>query len=259
MRQLIHKTPIIPLLRGIKRRLGLYDKYHHQSLDGSFCVSDNFIWRLDNGFETAIRITDLAKTFNRLSADLLFVFYDNFGHELVRHVVKPDGATVDMRVSDILDKFNCESRYGYFNAFFVPCHDCSETVQLVNRCYTGFGYDDHFFSFVHGNQLAKLMNLSDTTASEITVNMLYRPKRTVYQVQRDYSEFDRVEIALVNPFQQNINVVINDLSINLKGLHSRILTVTPDIDGKIQLTTSVKRIRPIAFAYKGNFFDVHHC
>ena len=261
MHRFINRTRKIHFVKRIGQILGRRrKKYLHQNMPGPFCVSDNFIWRMDGNFETAIRISHLAKLFNGSPADLRFVFYDKQGHEIAQKVMPLESVGIDVRASDFLDPSAHQGSHGYFNAFFIPRGTVNEDFQLMNRCYVGYGIEESFFSFVHGNQYGKVMDLSATRKGEASVNILYKAtRRFVYQIQRDYSEFDKVEIALVNPFNCIIKVQVNDASVTLEGLNCLLLPTQPDDNGKITLSSNVEGIRPIAFAYKGDFFDVHHC
>ena len=52
--------------------------------------------------------------------------------------------------------------YGSFFAFILPnMLDSSLVTQITNRCYVGYSNNGSFYSFVHGNEIAKLIKLEN--------------------------------------------------------------------------------------------------
>ena len=223
----------------------------------NFTSSDSFFWRTDNGFSTIFRYSDIAKKYLDSDSDILLVFLDNKGKFISETIFKVNNSVNTFIInSEIVP----DKQYGTFFAFILP-KDVSDakTIQITNRCYVGYSKDNNFYSFVHGNEITKLIKLNQETYRHSSAVSAIREhkKYTRYNIQKNFSEFDLNEIFFFNSLKKKIYLKINDKFENLAPNH----TFKHTFGNKSSVCTIESNYfwpRPIVFSYKKDYFDVHH-
>ena len=151
--------------------------------------------------------------------------------------------------------------YGSFFAFILPNNSIDDDcVQITNRCYIGYSKDKEFYSFVHGNEIAKFVKFDNDSRSTTELFNAIRDhsKTTYYKIQKQFSNFDYNEFLFYNP--------TNKLTLKFI-IHNEKFVIQPNETYKFNIqqtdpTLTIKSNyfwpRPIVFSYKNKYFDVHH-
>lgn len=223
----------------------------------NYTSSDSFFWRTDDGYTTIFRYSDIAKKYLNSESDILLVFLDEKGKYIDEKKFKVNNS-VNTFIID--SQIVPENKYGSFFAFILP-KDISieKTTQITNRCYVGYSKDNIFYSFVHGNEIAKLIKLNRKKYKHTSSIPAIREhnKSTCYFIQKDFTTYDYNEIFFFNPLKHNIFLKINGEMVNL--------VTNQTLKYKFGNELSVCSIqsnyfwpRPIVFSYFREYFDVHH-
>ena len=223
----------------------------------NFTSSDSFFWRTDDGYTTIFRYSDIAKKYLNSESDILLVFLDENGKYINETIYKVH----DSVNSFIIDsKIVPDNQFGSFFAFIIP-RDLlgNKTTQITNRCYVGYSKDNNFYSFVHGNEIAKLIKLNGEKYKHAVSVPAIRDhnKHTSYYIQKDFTAFDYNEIFFFNPLKDNIFLKINGEMVNL--VSNQTLKYKFGIESSIcSIESNYFWPRPIVFSYLREYFDVHH-
>ena len=226
------------------------DKIESQS------ISDAFIWRTDNNFETIFKFTDILKFFYNLDSSLHIAFFnkknENIKNLKIGDIQNNNEIIVNKEFLDGVED------YGTFYVFHKPTKPFKNKKQLIlsNRCYVGFSKNKSNPSFVHGNTLVQSSNLNSNKiyGNFVQTSPFYYQN---YYIQNNFSFFDKTEICICNPTNKKILFFINNKKFQLEGLNSIIINL--EIKHKlINIKSKCMFLRPIIFNFKKNFFDVYH-
>jgi hypothetical protein len=224
-------------------------------INESSIVSDSFIWRTDNGFETIFKFSDILRVFlgtEGTSATILF--YDKDGNFVIEKKVKNLYLSNKILInSDYLEGLKT---YGYFNIFFEnPNFFYEEKIVFSNRCYLGFSKEKNNPSFVHGNTYSVSKNFNLKNELKNFVNISYF-KNQKYIIQNSFEDFDFSELFFVNPTSKKIIFSVKDKNYYLNKYSSQIIKF--EKSKFVEIKTNCYWLRPIVFNYKNNYFDVYH-
>ena len=78
-----------------------------------------------------------------------------------------------------------------------------------------------------------------------------------YLIQKNFIDYDYVELVLLNLIKKKIKVGINNSVLSLDPNNLRILKINKT--NLINIKSNGFKLRPLAFCYKNGFFDVLHC
>lgn len=223
----------------------------------NFSSSDSFFWRTDDGFSTIFRYSDIAKKYLNSDSDILLIFLDKNGKYIDEKKFKVNNSVNTFVIDSRIVPSN---QFGSFFAYILP-HDISNeiTTQITNRCYVGYAKDDTFYSFVHGNEIAKLIKLNRNTYRTTSSVSAIREhnKLTKYFIQKDFNTFNYNELFFFNPLKKNIQLKINGEIIRL--ISNQTLKYKFDFKHTAcSIESNYFWPRPIVFSYLNNYFDVHH-
>lgn len=223
----------------------------------NYTSSDSFFWRTDNGYTTIFRYSDIAKKYLNSDSDILLIFLDDNGKYIDEKIFKVHNS-VNTFIID--SKIVPDNRFGSFFAFILPKDLLSKkTTQITNRCYVGYSKDNIFYSFVHGNEIAKLIKLNRKKYKHTSSVPAIREhnKHTSYYIQKDFTTFDYNEIFFFNPLKQNIFLKINGEMVNL--ISNQTLKYKFGNESSVcSIESNYFWPRPIVFSYLREYFDVHH-
>jgi len=219
-------------------------------------ISDAFIWRTDNNFETIFKFTDILKFFYNLESNLHIAFFNkknvNIKNLKITNIQKNNEIIVNK------DFLNGIEDYGTFYIFHKPTSYLKNEKKLIlsNRCYVGFSKNKSNPSFVHGNTLVKSSDLnSNKVYSDIVQTSPFFYQN--YYIQNDFSFFDKTEICICNPTSKKILFFVNKERYELEGLNITIIKLEKS-QKLINIKSKCMFLRPIIFNFKKNFFDVYH-
>ena len=222
----------------------------------SHSISDAFIWRTDNNFETIFKFTDILKFFYNLDSNLHIAFFnkknENIKNLKIEDIQNNNEIVVNKEFLDGVED------YGTFYVFHKPTKPFKNNKQLIlsNRCYVGFSKNKSNPSFVHGNTLVQSSNLNSNKidGNFVQTSPFYYQN---YYIQNNFSFFDKTEICICNPTNKKILFFINNKKFQLEGLNSIIINL--EVKHKlINIKSKCMFLRPIIFNFKKNFFDVYH-
>ena len=218
-------------------------------------ISDCFCWRTDAGFVTKFKFSDILSLFFETENSWVELnFFDRKNNFLKKIKIKK----LDISNELIIDKkfLNGVEDYGTFYIYhFSENSNSFLNETIINRCYTGFSKDKQFYSFVHGNTLAKYKKNNDRS-NELTnlVGTSYLENHH-YRIQKEFSEYDKNELFFANPTNKRISFSIDEDNYILEGGCSKKIEF---VRKNISIKTNCLWLRPLVFSYKKNFFDVHH-
>ena len=218
-------------------------------------VSDAFAWRTDNNFITKFKYSDILNVFYKIKNSWVEIhFYNKNGQQIKKIINK------DLKLSNeitICKKFlDGVEDYGVFYIFHFTNYDIGEKNIISNRCYLGYSQNNNLPSFVHGNTLSKFKKISGENI--IKNNIIKRTifKNHTYKIQKNFKEFDKIELFFSNPISKTIKFNVNNKSYKLKNNCSKLLNISNnDI---IIIKSNCLFLRPTVFNYKKQYLDVHH-
>ena len=148
---------------------------------------------------------------------------------------------------------NLES-YGTFYVYHRTNKNINEDI-ISNRCYIGYSQYNNLFSFVHGNCYSQYLNNKTGKINKDIVQISIR-KNQIYNIQKYFDNYDKLELAFVNPTQNKLSFTINNEFYRLAGGESKIIKIKDT--SSIIIKSNCLFFRPTIFFYKNNYLDVHH-
>ena len=219
-------------------------------------ISDAFIWRTDNNFETIFRFTNILKFFYNIDSSVNLSFF-NKNHEKIKNIDLENIKNND-EIKINKDFLNGIEDYGTFYIFHKSKKslEIKNSIILNNRCYVGFSKDKSIPSFVHGNTLVKSRDLNSNKVNSnfVQISPFYYQN---YYIQNNFSNFDKTEICICNPTSKKIVFFVNNERFELNAWNLEIINLSKH-SKLINIKSKCMFLRPIIFNYKKNFFDVYH-
>ena len=126
---------------------------------------------------------------------------------------------------------------------------------ISNRCYLGFSYKNNLKSYVHGNMLARYLDVQNNKVKNDIIKTSFVKNQT-YKIQNYFSDYDNIELFFANPTSYKIIFDINKKNYSLNPGNSIIINFKTD--KIIKITSNSLFMRPTIFNYKNNFIDVLH-
>ena len=224
-------------------------------LKNNYSISDGFMWRTDNEFETIFKFSDLMRIFfNEKSSNVEILFYDK-NNKFLKKITKSDLKFSNTLIID--EKFMDNIRdYGLFYIYHRINKKINSSIR--NACYTGYSYKKNLESYMHGN-FPVLFKHFDITAAENKFNEIYSVfmfKTQKYRIQKYFKNFTKSEIFIQNPTVKTIKFSVNKYQYELNGLCGKIIDVTNF--NEVEIISNCSFLRPAIFNYKDNYLDVQH-
>ncbi len=237
-------------------------------------LSDLFLWRVDEEWQTYFELTDMVGMFGQddvsqgdISVDL--IFFDHLGHEIGNAIVGvPLHKRKVLSIRELLGE-GC-SGIGTFCVLHKKTPDSIKVLgsSLAERGYISFRYRNApLRSYVHGNLDAVAKGPQGDIERLGGVSLLAREYRLQYELLRGR----RYEIALVNVSPKRQKVIcelLDNQSNNLSGTHfeadllpgaCHIFSVVPEFkSSRVVIKSRLVMARPLVFCYDGDRLDVLH-
>jgi len=220
-------------------------------------VSDVFLWRTDNGFETRFKFSDILNLFYEVKNSWVEIHFYTKHNKLIK-IEKIDSL-------DHVNEINITSEYlGNINSFgnFYIFHYCPKKCEvlrdsniLTNRCYVGYSKNNNLHSFVHGNAYAKFTSVYNNESIKSDIVRTSLLKNSEYTIQKYFYNFDKNEIVISNPTSKTIKFSLNNNNYKLKPACTTILNIDQPI---VRIKSTCMFLRPTVFSYKDQYIDVHH-
>ena len=219
-------------------------------------ISDAFLWRTDNGFETVFKFSDILNLFYEIKNTEVHIDFYSKENNLIKSI-----KIKDLKLSNKLlinnEFFGGIKDYGIFYFYHSSKDKFTNDDTISNRCYLGYSLNKNLFSFVHGNTLSKhkLINSKEKETRTDPVKMSLFNNQT-YKIQKYFGDYDKTELIFCNPTRTNINFFIGKNKFLLKKGCSKILNFN-NIN-TISIRSNCLFLRPTVFTYKNKYMDVHH-
>ena len=179
------------------------------------------------------------------------LFFNSKGDTVARKQLEIKYGANEFDIHKFISSFpSGHGSFGTFCVFYLPQKKKDEIFQVSNRCYDGYALGKNSIpSFMHGNIHAcyktgpKFKHLYSGI-----MQVSHRP--TNYKLQRDFSEFSRVELMFSNPSNQKIWLEIEKERYHLNVRESILIPLydlmAPEIRSNLVLP------RPAAFCFSSN-------
>ena len=172
----------------------------------NFTISDSFLWRTDDNFETKFIFSDILKLFYEQKDTYAEIQIFSHNNQLIKKLnLKKLKLFNELIINKVF--LNGYEGYGSFYIFHYSRDVIKEKPVISNRCYTGYKKDNQPFSFLHGNALSRGTSIykNDTFNFEIITKSLINNQ--IYKIQKNFRRFDFSELFFINPFQKKLNLV----------------------------------------------------
>ena len=122
-------------------------------------VSDAFIWRTDNNFQTKFKYTDIFNIYYKIPNSVVEVIFYSKDNQFIKKL-RIDKLNLSNEL--IIDKsfFNGLEDFGIFYIYHYTDQNLNDETIISNRCYLGYSKNNNLFSFMHGNTYASYKNVS---------------------------------------------------------------------------------------------------
>ena len=219
-------------------------------------VSDAFLWRTDNGYQTKFKYSDILNLFYKIKNSLLEFHFYSKNNELIK-IEKVNNLNFSNELEINAKYLNNLEDYGtfYIYHFSEKSDDLNNKDIISNRCYLGYSLNNNLYSFVHGNTYGKFTYIfsKENILTDIVKTSFFQ--NHTYTIQKYFDNFDRNEFFFSNPTSKNIKFSIENKNFMLKPNYSLLVEVKTPI---VSIKSNCLFLRPTVFSYKGKFFDVHH-
>jgi len=235
-------------------------------------VSDLFVWRCSEDWNTFFELTDIASMFDddieiekQFAKICLFDQNGSLFHEEQLKIYRNKKITLD--ISQLTS--STKSNYGTFCIFHS--HSPENIIELgsflTERGYLSFSYKKSpLRSFVHGN-LDAIGQLNNGEMQLLgTKSFLSRS----YSLQHQLIESSIYEIGIVNPTASTINLscllissdneVIDDQKATIQPRGTSIFSIFKERpkDARVVIKSHLVMARPLVFRQQNNAIDVFH-
>ena len=218
----------------------------------SYSVSDAFPWRIDDGYVTYFRYSDLLKQYYNIAGNgFRFVFYNNSG-SLIKEYTELNMDLVNELVID-RDFISSGDQFGNFSIFHLFDSNLAN-VHILNRCYVGFSKNNAIPSYVHGNIFSRYW---DPATDKIVADINKLTKKVHnYYLQKNFNKYEKIELYFTNQTTTEYWIEINNDLITIDVGQSMIVDV--DHCEIIHIKSNNYWARPIVFVEKNNHIDCFH-
>ena len=233
-------------------------------------VSDLFIWRNSNEWETFFELTDLPALFagfDNAERIVTLVFFDVNGQIFFEKIVEIlPGRRYTLALSKIIGKKH--GSVGTFSVFhsYTPQHLIAIGSSLAERGYVSYRFrDSPIRSYVHGN-LDAITRLPNKSLQLLGGQSIWRRK---YNLQYSIDTPCTYELGIVNPTSKKQRIVCRILlrdgnlfdsqAVDLPSRGSYLFKVTPKYtQQKIVISSKLIMARPLVYRFNNQTVDVCH-
>lgn len=219
-------------------------------------VSDAFCWRTDNGFSTVFKYSDILNLFYKTrNSQVELRFYTKENKFIKKLVIENLDYSNELIInSDLLEGLK---DYGSFYVYHLTKDNISNENIILNKCYVGYSKNKNLHSFVHGNTLARFVNINNQKNLEQTdIIKITFLKNQKYKIQNFFRNFDKSELFFVNPTSKKIRFSIGNKNYYLFGGCSIVIETAEN--ESVEIKSNCLFFRPIIFNYKGEYMDAYH-
>ena len=249
------RTNLAILLRNLLNFKPVYSKLHKKNYPT--CVSDAFLWRTDNGYKTKFKYSDILGLFYKIKDSWVEIHFYSKNNELIK-VEKINNLNLSNELEINREYLGNLEDYGSFYIYhFSKNKKLLNNKDIIsNRCYLGYSLNNNLHSFIHGNTKVKFTSInSDKKIISSDIVKISFFKNQVYTIQKYFNDFDKNELAFINPTSKTIKFSLENNSFELKP-HCALIKIIHD--PIISIKSNCFFFRPTVFSYKGEHLDIHH-
>ncbi|MBM4259717.1 MAG: hypothetical protein FJ147_27950 [Deltaproteobacteria bacterium] len=233
-------------------------------------VSDLFVWRNSEEWETFFELTDLPALFagpDSAGRNVAIVFFDAAGYSFSEKTVEiTPGRRNTLALSAIIG--NVHGAAGTFSVFHTHTPQSLRALgsHLAERGYVSYRYRGApLRAYVHGN-LDAIARLPDQSL-QLLGGQSFRLRE--YHLQHSLDMQCCYELGIVNPTSKKQRIVCRTLSANGNTLGSHVLDLAPcgshlfkvapkRVQQRIVMRSRLIMARPLVFRVQNQTMDVFH-
>lgn len=255
MKSLVKKIFNNNLIINIRNFFNIYPL--HMNMNNILCasVSDSFLWRTDNGFQTKFRYSDILNTFFKIEDSWVEIEFYTKNNKLIK-TEKIFNLDHSNEININKKYLNGIEDYGTFYIYHHTNEKFSKENVISNRCYLGYSHNANLYSFVHGNTLAKIKEINKKSEINYDIVKISPVKNQYYKIQKYFDNLDKNELFFSNPTSKKIHFTINNKDYSLASWCSLMIEIKEK--KIIEFRSNCLFLRPLIFSYKNDFLDVHH-
>lgn len=242
-------------IAGYRPQLNYYNDFDRVT------SSDLFYWTSEEDLRTVFKATDILGKYHDISSNLLLVINNRNGERLSVQRKKFDSENLTIFFDDSVVP---SGQSGTFYALMVPDKLITTPVNVINRCYVGYGISEDY-SMMHGNQVAIMCPLDNdefTLDSSFPVLPALNPVkgRFEYFLQESLSNSARNTLLFTNPLARDITVKLMDAEFEIPSMGCEEVNVVVEQGmSRIRVVSDFLWPRPSIMIRRHGFIDVHHC
>lgn len=230
-------------------------------------ISDLFIWRKDNDWDTFFELLDIQHLVNPIfpylpTKKVKFIFFNNLGNLIFEtfYNYEQNGRNT-INISNILPE-NILG-YGTFSCFHLDVKPTETDSYITERGYSGFIRKTHIHkSYLHGNIDA--IALDENNNYEMLAN--YNKRTYIYKLQYELKKGYNYDVFLTNSTNRKQNIKVNfnfneynqKFSLNVREVFLKQISFNQENTLKMEIESNIYMARPIIFRYHDNSLDVFH-
>ena len=232
-------------------------------------VSDLFVWRNSEIWETYFELTDLPGIFagkDSAGGHVRFVFFDTSGQLFLEKAVEITPGRKTLALSSLIGtNHGMTGTFAVFHAH-TPKRLQAMGCHLAERGYVSYRYlRSPLRSYVHGN-LDAIACLPDQSLQLLGGQSV---RLREYNLQHLLEKQCRYELGIVNPTINTQKIVCRSLSVSGKLMWSQTATLPPrgshlfevslgHVQQRIVISSRLVMARPLVFCIHNQTMDVFH-
>ena len=216
-------------------------------------VSDGFIWRVDNNFNTKFNFADLLPLFtNNKDNTIILDFFDHLNNPIKKIELNQ---LVDVSQELIIDSALLgKEGYGAFYIYHSSNESMNFDITFSNRCYVGYSFKNSLYSNVHGNTYVKSKGINNAIIEGDMIQSS-RIKKYHYTIQNNFHGYDKTELVFVNPHSYSVKMTLNNSTYSFSSYEVKIIEFKDSI---AKISGQSYFLRPVVFNYLNDRIDVYH-
>lgn len=233
-------------------------------------VSDLFVWRNSDEWETFFELIDLPALFagpDNPGRTVSLIFFDAGGRSFKEKIVEiQPGCRQTLSLSEIIG--SAHGSVGTFSVFHAHTPQALRALgsNLTERGYVSYRYRGApLRAYVHGN-LDAIARLSDKSLQLLGGQSIMRREYNLQHALRPLSSY---ELSIVNPTPKRQRIVCRTLSINGKQIDYQIANLLPrgthlfsvapvQANQRVVISSHLIMARPLVFQIQDQRMDIFH-
>lgn len=233
-------------------------------------VSDLFIWRNSEEWETFFELTDLPALFagpDNPGRNVTLIFFDTAGRSFKETIIEIQPVRRQtLSLSEIIG--SAHGSVGTFSVFHTHTPQALRALgsNLTERGYVSYRYrGSPLRAYVHGN-LDAIARLSDKSLQLLGGQSIMRRE---YNLQHALASLSSYELCIVNPTSKRQRIVCRTLSTNGKQIDAQIADLLPrgshlfsvspkHSQQRVVMRSHLIMARPLVFRIENQTMDIFH-